>query len=54
MGPKAQVDKVRAVGEVELNLLGTVRARGLLPISTKNSLRTVPGVGVSANIKFPL
>lgn len=54
MGPRAQVEKVKAVGEVEVNLLGAVRARGLLPISTKNSLSTVPGVGVSANIKFPI
>jgi hypothetical protein len=56
MGPKEQVDQVQAVGEVELNITGSVRARGLLPISTKNmtSLKIVPGVGCSANIKFPL
>ena len=54
MGPRVQVEKVKAVGEVELRLLGAVRARGLLPISTKSSLSIVPGVGVSANIKFPI
>ncbi len=54
MGPRAQVEKVKAVGEAELGLLGVVRARALLPISSKNSLNVVPGVGVSANIKFPI
>jgi hypothetical protein len=54
MGPQVQVEKVKAVAEVELNLIGTVRARGLLPIGTRNSLNIVPGVGVSANIKFPI
>jgi hypothetical protein len=54
MGPREQVEKVKAVGEAELNLLGAVRARALLPISTRKSLTIVPGVGVSANIKFPV
>jgi len=54
MGPKAQVEKVKAVAEVDLKIGGSVRARGLVPISTRNTLSTVPGVGVSANIKFPL
>jgi hypothetical protein len=35
-------------------VLGLARLRGLLPISAKYSLSTVPGVGVSANIKFPI
>jgi hypothetical protein len=54
MGPQIQVEKVKAVAEVELNMLGSFRARGLLPIGTRNSLNIVPGVGVSANIKFPI
>jgi hypothetical protein len=56
MGPREQVDKVQAVAEVQLNIIGSVRSRGLIPISTKNAatVRGVDGVGVSANIKFPL
>lgn len=54
MGTKAQVDQVRAVAEVELRLLGSTRARGLVPISNPTSLSIVNGVGISANIKFPL
>lgn len=54
MGPKSQVDKVQAVAEVELNISGSARARGLIPISTRDtsSIKGVGGVGVSANIKF--
>lgn len=54
MGPQAQVEKVRAVAEVELRITGAIRARGLVPISTRNTLSSVGGVGVSANIKFPI
>jgi len=56
MGPRVQVDKVQAVAEVELNISGSLRARGLIPISTKDtsSLKGVGGVGVSANIKFEI
>jgi hypothetical protein len=57
MGPAVQVDKVEAVGELELDV-GPLRGRALLPVSTKkeltSSIRGVGGVGVSANIKFPL
>lgn len=56
MGPKVQVDKVQAVAEVELNITGSVRARGLIPVSTRDtsSIKGVGGVGVSANIKFDI
>lgn len=56
MGPRAQVDKVQAVAEVELRVIGSIRGRGLIPISTRNAqtVRSVGGVGVSANIKFPI
>lgn len=56
MGPKVQVDKVQAVAEVELSITGSVRARGLIPISTRDtsSIKGVGGVGVSANIKFDI
>ncbi len=56
MGPARQVDKVRAVAEVEWTPSRRIRARGLIPISTEDAstIRGVGGVGVSANIKFPL
>lgn len=56
MGPARQVDKVQAVAEIEWTPSRKVRARGLIPISTEDtrSIKGVGGVGVSANIKFPL
>lgn len=55
MGPAVQVDKVQAVGELELGV-GNLRGRALLPVSTKKeltkSIKGIGGVGVSANIKF--
>ncbi len=57
MGPEVQVKKVQAVAEVEI-AIGRFRGRGLIPVTTKRvetkSIRGVGGVGVSANIKFPI
>jgi hypothetical protein len=57
MGPATQVDKVQAVGELELNI-AQFRGRALIPVTTRKdltqSIKGVGGVGVSANIKFPL
>jgi len=57
MGPQQQVDTVQAVAEIELNI-GDFRGRGLIPVTTRRDLtsnvRGVDGVGVSANIKFPI
>lgn len=57
MGPPQQVEKVQAVAELELGI-GRLRGVALVPITTKKaetkSIRGVGGVGVSANIKFPL
>lgn len=57
MGPPQQVKKVQAVAEIEIGI-GRLRGRGLVPISTKtaegSTLKGVGGVGVSANIKFPI
>ncbi|MBD3293165.1 MAG: hypothetical protein GF393_09590 [Armatimonadia bacterium] len=57
MGPEAQVKKCSAVAELELSI-GELRGRALLPISTKrnvtSSVKGIEGVGVSANIKFPI
>jgi len=57
MGPQRQVNKVEAVAEIELNI-GDLRGRGLIPVTTRrdltSSVRGVDGVGVSANIKFPI
>jgi len=57
MGPAVQINKVQAVAEVELNI-AIIRGRALIPVSTKrvetSSIKGVGGVGVSANIKFPI
>jgi len=58
VGPAQQVKKVSAVAEVEITIGGSARARGLVPVSTKkvttDSIRSIGGVGISANIKIPL
>ena len=57
MGPTAQVQKVQAVAELQLDI-GSLRGRALIPVSTKEvkmgGIKGVSGVGVSANIKFPI
>lgn len=58
-GPASQVEKVRAVAQLEQNfkMIGGVRIKALIPISTKSagmSIKRVPGVGVSAILDFRL
>jgi hypothetical protein len=56
-GPEAKVKQCSAVAELELSV-GDLRGRALLPVSTKSnitsSIKGISGVGVSANIKFPI
>jgi len=59
MGPATQVNKVSAVAEIEWKPGNVLRARGLLPVTNVNitdpsKIKGVEGVGVSANIKFPM
>jgi hypothetical protein len=56
VGPKAQVDKVKAVGQVEANFSDIARIKGLIPIDNINisNVNRVQGVGVSAIIDFKL
>lgn len=56
MGPNQQVTQVNAVGEFELSV-GELRGRALLPVSTTSGVipkRGIDGVGISANVKFPI
>jgi hypothetical protein len=57
-GPKAAVDKVQAVAQIEAAFMDAVRLRGLVPVDSLNplpgSLHRVYGVGVSALIDFKL
>lgn len=57
MGPAVQVNKVQAVAELELNI-AILRGRALIPVATREvsagAIKGVGGVGVSANIKFPV
>lgn len=53
MGPASQVNKVRAVAQVEGKVFGgVVRIKALIPVSTTSvtNIRRVDGVGVSAII----
>ena len=56
VGPESQVQKVKAVAEIDISFGNRLRGRALIPISmSKFSVSTihgVGGVGVSANIKF--
>ena len=56
-GTGQQVRTVEAVAELELSV-GDLRGRALLPTTTQRELtstvRGVSGVGISANIKFPI
>jgi len=61
-GPRAAVDRVSAVAQVEGNTRiagGQVRARGLVPVSARSvtdlgSLQRVSGVGISALVDLRL
>lgn len=52
VGPKGQVDKVQAVGQLEGSFNNIARAKALIPLTTKDvtNLNRVQGVGVSAMI----
>lgn len=58
IGTPDQVARVQAVAEVQIDVGNRGRARGLLPVTTKrvytDTIRTVGGVGVSANISTPM
>ncbi len=58
-GPDAQVQKVQAVAQIEgrFKVIGGVRIRALIPVSTKTphkSITRVDGVGVSAIVDIKL
>ncbi len=50
-GPSEQLGRVGAVTQIELRV-GDFRGQGLIPITS--DVTAVPGVGVSANISFPI
>ena len=54
IGPAAQVEKVKAVAQLEGEFNGIARANALIPMATTNvtNLNRVQGVGVSATIDF--
>jgi hypothetical protein len=57
-GPKASVDKVQAVAQIEGAFSDIVRLRGLVPVDSLNplpgNLHRVYGVGVTALVDFRL
>ncbi|HVT12493.1 MAG TPA: hypothetical protein VHE55_09515 [Fimbriimonadaceae bacterium] len=58
MGPRAQVEKVKAVAQIEQDLFGKeVKIRAMIPIETKNivsDMRRVEGVAVSGIVDLKL
>ena len=56
VGPTEQVDKVKAVAQLEGTFNGIARANALIPIESLSvsNLSRVQGVGVSATIDFKL
>ncbi len=57
-GPKASVDKVQAVAQIEGSFSDAVRLRGLIPVDSltpiPGSLHRVYGVGITALVDFRL
>lgn len=57
MGPPEKLDRVVAVAQPEASLLGTVRVKALLPVSSKDvvkGLRIVEGVHVTGLVDIKL
>ena len=57
IGPPALIDRVVAVAQPEANLMGTIRIKALLPVSSKDvvkGLRIVEGVHVSGIVDIKL
>jgi len=56
VGPASQVQKVKAVGEVDISFGNHLRGRAMIPISMNkidvSTIHGVGGVGVSATIKI--
>jgi hypothetical protein len=57
-GPKAQLDQVQAVAQIEGTFMNQVRLKGLVPVNSLNplagNLHRVYGVGVTALVDFAL
>lgn len=57
-GPKAQLDQVQAVAQIEGTFMNQIRLKGLVPVSSLNplagNLHRVYGVGVTALVDFAL
>jgi hypothetical protein len=57
MGRKDQVDKVKAVAQIEGEFLGEFRIRAMIPVESKDvvkDIRRVEGVGVSGILDLKL
>lgn len=56
VGPKAQVDKVKAVGQLEVSFVKVARVKAMIPIDaiSISNINRVEGVGVSAIVDFKL
>lgn len=57
-GPKAAVDQVQAVAQIEGSFMNQIRLRGLVPVNSLNplagNLHRIYGVGVTALVDFQL
>jgi len=57
-GPKAALDQVQAVAQIEGSFMNQIRLRGLVPVNSLNplagNLHRVYGVGVTALVDFQL
>ncbi len=57
MGPPNLIDKVAAVAQPEADLLGTIRLKALIPVSSKDvvtNIRKVDGVAVTGIVDIKL
>ncbi len=56
VGPKAQVDKVKAVGQLEGSFVKVARVKAMIPIDATSisNINRVEGVGISAIVDFKI
>lgn len=56
VGPKAQVDKVKAVGQLEGSFVKVARVKAMIPIDATSisNINRVEGVGVGAIVDFKI
>ncbi len=57
MGPKSKVDQVKAVAQLDQDILGGIKIRAMIPVSTEKivqDVKRIEGVGISGIVDLKL